>query len=549
MVRVGPPHFKRLVKNIRDSVYNTQAALNDIVDNVRSIYIDINVNFVNEKPNKYRISDDYTLGFENIELEDDRNPFNMGHICAEQSQDNYTSEYGMGLKNASIYICDLTTIYTRIINNDSFKYYKVVIDINQMCNEVNIIESYQPLIEEISYDIYKQYHIDTCGFESGSSIYLQNIRTFTDEIIGTPDEQLISLKSSLSKTYYHILQNETKIIKVNDVLLGIEPNIFELPICIERMVRTNIKVVINNNEITGIYYKQSYPGFEDSYKKLKIIPRGNIVNSTRREYDSITEFKRLRMKSTSTYTTPNNDDDILNYNTLQICRSSRNHGVLKFEKIVYKDGWMNHVANILHYSSKALNPFIGMTSAKIMVERTNHLTNVLIYILQQFQSAQHGIGLNKKIFIKIAQEQLAQEQLAQEQLAQEQLAEPVIEPTVEPVIEPVITLVVEPVITPVVEPVITPVITPVVEPVREDTPNHMIVISRTPVAATTRLTSLSPKNVFLIIKNIFPKILNSNLNDLIANASTTTQPMLSTHITNLEKFIECLKDLGLQINN
>ena len=50
-----------------------------------------------------KISDSYEKGFENIKEEGEKNPFNMAHVKDSHNNDEETSEFGMGLKLASIF--------------------------------------------------------------------------------------------------------------------------------------------------------------------------------------------------------------------------------------------------------------------------------------------------------------------------------------------------------------------------------------------------------------------------------------------------------------
>ena len=508
MVRVGVPHFKRAVKNIRDSVYNFETAILDITDNVRSQNTDIGVEFVDDTPVKYRISDDYEPGFENIEEDGESNPFNMGHICEQQKDDKFTSEYGMGLKTASIYMCDKTTVFTRVIINSEVKYVKIVIDVPKMCAEQDPVESYQPLIEEVDYDCYLKNHIIPSGFQTGSSIYLENILTSNDTINGTPSEQIKSLRDSLSKTYHYSIKNGDKVITVNGEVVEVGIDIFEVPVCLGRMFLTNIKVTITEGIITGIYYKQAHNNVT-RYKFLNITS-GRLNQGNQRDYEAVTCFKLLKLKSTSTFET--DCEHIMNYNSLMIIRNGRNHGILDFKELHRKDGWMNHVANSLHYKSKEINTFLGMTSAKRIIERNNPLTKMLFYILKDFTSQVPGIGLNKKVFEVVEEADVSDTET--DTTVEEAASEPDTEPA------------------------------PVVVQPR----NNILNISRTPVAASSRMISQSPKSILIYAKAVFSSINNSNIDTIIENASETTQPTLATNVTNMENFLEYLGQQGLEFN-
>ena len=80
--RTGIPHFKGTFKKARASNYSFEKAILDILDNVifKCNNIKIFIEFNNDKIHKIKISDDYYYGFENINEENESNPFNMAHV-------------------------------------------------------------------------------------------------------------------------------------------------------------------------------------------------------------------------------------------------------------------------------------------------------------------------------------------------------------------------------------------------------------------------------------------------------------------------------------
>ena len=113
----GIPHFKGIVKQARASGYTFNKAINDIIDNVifKTDRLIMNLQFDSETNNLYSIefTDNYEPGFENIYEQGERNPFNMYHVKGGHSNDEETSEFGMGLKWASIFLGTELIIYTR----------------------------------------------------------------------------------------------------------------------------------------------------------------------------------------------------------------------------------------------------------------------------------------------------------------------------------------------------------------------------------------------------------------------------------------------------
>ena len=104
--RIGIPHFKGTLKQARSSGYSFKKASLDIIDNVVTKCKNINIYLDFNQGNIYsiRIEDNYKPGFENINEKGERNPFNMAHVKDNHQNDEETSEFGMGLKLASIFL-------------------------------------------------------------------------------------------------------------------------------------------------------------------------------------------------------------------------------------------------------------------------------------------------------------------------------------------------------------------------------------------------------------------------------------------------------------
>ena len=113
MIKVGIPHFKGKMKQTRGAGYTFYRCINDIVDNVlgKSENIDIELTF-NDKSQLVKItfSDNYENGFENIESDNINNPLNMAHSREGHSEDEETSEFGIGLKASAMNLGEKLTI-------------------------------------------------------------------------------------------------------------------------------------------------------------------------------------------------------------------------------------------------------------------------------------------------------------------------------------------------------------------------------------------------------------------------------------------------------
>jgi hypothetical protein len=97
--KVGCPHFKSLVKQIKRDDGTFETALGDIIDNVCNwVGVKCNIYTIcsdNGSINDIIISDNLPNGFENALDEGSNNPFNMGHIREGHTEDGQTSEFGV----------------------------------------------------------------------------------------------------------------------------------------------------------------------------------------------------------------------------------------------------------------------------------------------------------------------------------------------------------------------------------------------------------------------------------------------------------------------
>ena len=175
---VDTPHFKNRIRQIRASSYDIFQALSDIIDNAVYISDNIVINLLFDKDNNLKsitISDDSNDGFVNILKSGESNPFNMAHFKdAHENDDNQTSEFGTGMKQAAISCCNDFSVVTRVKHEDGeIKYYEINFDFDSMCLKVNPHESYEyDKFSEINNDSYTQQHK---FFEKGSIIILKDL--------------------------------------------------------------------------------------------------------------------------------------------------------------------------------------------------------------------------------------------------------------------------------------------------------------------------------------------------------------------------------------
>ena len=176
--QVGVPHIRAEIKAARASNYTLNKAFNDLIDNViyKASQINISIKYA-QLSELYRIiiHDDYEKGFENIENNDENNPFNFGHKRVGHDDDDETSEFGKGMKYSAMFLGNKFTVYTRV--ND--KYWKIYFNFIDMEERSDAFKSYQPIeYKNISEDEYKTYHkgVNDTVLDYGSTIIIEEIR-------------------------------------------------------------------------------------------------------------------------------------------------------------------------------------------------------------------------------------------------------------------------------------------------------------------------------------------------------------------------------------
>jgi hypothetical protein len=156
-------HIEGEIRTVRASNYSFNKALNDLIDNViykcSQINISVDLNEDNEL-NRLSIHDNYINGFENINEVNEKNPFNFAHMRSGHNDDQETSEFGKGMKYASMFLGETLTVYTKIKNNIDFQYLKIMFDFRDMIKTLKAIDSYEPTYAgEISKQEYNKFHV------------------------------------------------------------------------------------------------------------------------------------------------------------------------------------------------------------------------------------------------------------------------------------------------------------------------------------------------------------------------------------------------------
>ncbi len=172
-INSGAPHFRSLAKQHRHANYTLDKVINEVVDNVikkaSKIHITTKIDDTG-RLQELKVSDNYVLGFKNIEAEGTSCPLNMGHISESHECDDETSEFGVGLKAGALNACNVMSVMTKI--NIPSRYIRAVCDFQRMANELDVNNSYNPTMREATVGEYNEVH----PFEIGSSIIMSQMR-------------------------------------------------------------------------------------------------------------------------------------------------------------------------------------------------------------------------------------------------------------------------------------------------------------------------------------------------------------------------------------
>ena len=418
---VGIPHFSPRIRQIRASGYDIFRALDDIIDNAIDVSKNIIINFREDTYGQLyaiEISDDSENGFVNILENGSNNPFNMAHIRGGHTDDNVTSEFGTGMKQAAIASCDRFNVVTRVNHgNDHTEFYKIDFDFNDMANRENAEDSYQySFFDVVTEGSYKQIHKH---FKTGSTLELSNLTQMTkinlnelyngygvDKYAKTYYE---AIKYHISVTYGEAIFNNKFKISVGrngsnfeEINYCIDYDIFfKNGECLYRMIKHEIYCKIQGNEIKYILIKQTRENTV-RYFKSKVGEKLNIdKNKIDREQfnENIEESHIYKLEIMSTCI--DNIKMFENYqiingrNKIFINRNQRNYSVVSYKELA--DGYSNGIYSLLNYASKTLNSFLGVTFNKdINTLVSNQLIDLIKDLQQLIQRKQGYLGKYRK---------------------------------------------------------------------------------------------------------------------------------------------------------
>ena len=340
MARVGVPSVRGLIRQYEQANYTPEKAIYEMIDNVilRAKNIDILLR-MDEQLKGLVISDDVSEGFSGILQEGTANPFNFTHIREGQDDDAETSQFGVGLKAGAISLASRLTIVTKVQE----KAYKIVFDFKKMSE----MDSFEPLISDISLEEYKKSHL----YPTGSTLMFTHIRKGIYEGI----DPLNSLKSSIQETYEQLLQDTDTTITIHcgesAITIQARPCIYTHPLCAPFTTTWTI------------YKKEVY--FIRNGKDYEVYDKGLLKKKDRASLDSLlegaTECGTIQTTMTKFYHEKEGGE--IPYNSIHLYRNKRCYG--KWDH-TYKtrNGAKNYVQSRIDIRSKELAKLLGLTFNK-----------------------------------------------------------------------------------------------------------------------------------------------------------------------------------------
>ena len=115
-VPAGSPTFTGMHRQYVQSDYTLSKALKEMVDNAITRCDNIDIEFTlngRHTLSMIKVSDNYVDGIKHLNESGSKNPLNIAHIREGQSDDNETSQFGVGLKAGSMSTANKMTIYSR----------------------------------------------------------------------------------------------------------------------------------------------------------------------------------------------------------------------------------------------------------------------------------------------------------------------------------------------------------------------------------------------------------------------------------------------------
>lgn len=388
-LKTGAPHSRSLIKQYRNANYNLPKVLNECVDNIIkkeqcseiSITTEIsreNIDRDDGYLSQISISDNYYKGFEDMDRTGVHNPMNMGHVSARHTNDDETSEYGVGLKAGSVSIADELKVYTKVPSLQ--KNYYVHFNFNQMMEEVDVNESYNPKIKTIIDEDFKEVH----PYPFGSTIIMSKIRP--KAYSKTTQEAITKhLLNTLSNTYGHFLDCVT--IKVNGQVVKKPYDFFQDPKCMEFTITSKLHIIGNDEGDIQYLFETSKNNVTNENKKPRIYNKrkGDSSSLSIQELDQYLNYKGYKplypfiqnrnypIEVSTTFTKysecfktddieSDDTDEMLPKDRVDIYKDQRLYGSKPLKQ--HRNGSHNYTLHKVEFNSKDIGKQLGITFNK-----------------------------------------------------------------------------------------------------------------------------------------------------------------------------------------
>jgi hypothetical protein len=409
---VGCPHFKnKMIKPLRRRVTELAISLADHSDNpfgiaksqkLRGIFQ--RVKFISQvSPNNQpqirsiEIRDNIPSGFKDAGKEMENNPFNMAHTREGHNDDNETSEFGSGFKEAAICQADKLEVFTRSEQPDGrVIYWNIEFDFDAMSIQEDASISWEPTeYKEITREEFNNaYNPSNCpeiGVKGSLFIWhmrLDGNRRTSDEVVKDISKKFADWLSPESKDFIDVslsFEEEIRgeVVEMKQIPVVLPPNIYEQvkPECKQEcelyVSVPDLQVVRKSKTESGANRWETYEP-KDTKKKSPF-----VIATSREDKRACEEFVKqpnvfpLMLKS---YTTKGDPiyDNVLGQNMMEVKRIGRSHGEIPIFK-PEGDNYSNRIKHELSYASKGLSPYISIGPDKKIERKENRFMDAVIY--------------------------------------------------------------------------------------------------------------------------------------------------------------------------
>jgi hypothetical protein len=360
----GSPSFRGLYRQHTHADYNFDKAIKEIVDNVIEKCDKININLIlrGNKLCSIKISDNYVHGFRNLNEKGSKNPLNLAHIRDGHADDNETSQFGIGLKAGSMSTAYKMTIITKTEEDGCFK---VVSDYQEM-HDLDTFKSKR-------FGLTKEEYMDLHGFECGTSILLEDIKT---TICLKKDEKTLKddLMYQLSDTYNGFIKENVEL-RVNGDLVYYKEPLYEMKQCEPFTKRGEIFQYEEDDDIK--YYMRDENGIyfiynNDTHRLLT----DKQTASEMKKIKQLESIKIADVKSTFVYWCDYVDRDDLPFGKIDIIKKNRKLGTWFLKS--GRNGCKSYTQSEITIHSKKIAEEMGLGYNKHMSsDIKNNLTDAI----------------------------------------------------------------------------------------------------------------------------------------------------------------------------